>query len=294
MTIRQTYTRFASFQNRIETKYVPKIQGIFTAQATAFNAYAKEYGFDRAAAKITDFFPAAPLLPVINEIHFTAAGNYGASVYNQFKTTKGQTTWVHKKDNKAPGQNQLFNTTTEIGNRIVAELRMSLLKNVHGISDTAKDATLKIIQEGNINGWGYDKTAGKIKDQIGSKWRALRIVRTESIKASNMGALEGARMTGFEMMKTWLSADDLRVRGNQAGKYPESEFDHYDISGTTIPLEQQFVLGSRTGASDYMMFPGDPNGQAADIISCRCTLFFTVKRDANNRPVRVRQRAIAA
>lgn len=304
MTPRDTYTRFAAFQHKIQAKYVPRVQTIFTQQANAFNAYAKEYGFDRAHSKINDFFVPAPLIPVINDLHFAAGGNYGAAIYRELRTTKGSTTWVHVKAGETKGvltkrtpttPNQLFNTTTEIGNRIVANLRLSLLNNVHGISDTVKNDVINIIQQGNVNGWGYDKTAAKIADSVGSKWRALRIVRTESVKASNMGAIEGAKLTGFEMTKTWLSADDLRVRGNQAGKYPESQYDHYDISGTSIPLDQQFLLGARSGASDYLMYPGDPVGHPADIVSCRCTVYFTVKRDVMGRPVRTgtRQRRAA-
>lgn len=294
MTPRITYTRFAAFQNKIEAKYTPKIQAVFVSQAAAFNGYAKIHGYPMAQGKLFDFFPAAPLIPIINDLHYAAAGNYGNAVYKELRGAKGQTTWVHTKNIKVAATNQLFNTTQEIGNRIVASLRMSLLQNVHGITDTVKNDTLKIIQEGSVNGWGYDKTAAKIAEQVGSKWRALRIVRTESVKASNMGAIEGARLTGFEMTKTWLSAHDNRVRGNQAGKYPESEFDHFDISGTTLPLDQQFVLGSRNGVSDYMQFPGDPAGRPADVCNCRCTLMFNVKRDANNRPVRIRQRMDAA
>ncbi len=305
MTPRITYTRFAAFQNKIEGKYTPNVQAVFISQAKAFNEYAKQYGYPMAQGKIFDFFPAAPLIPIINDLHYSAAGNYGNAVYKELRGTKGQITWVHAKgitkryplETKVYVQlpkppNQLFNTTQEIGNRIVASLRMSLLNNVHGMTNTVKDDVLKIIQEGSLNGWGYDKTAVKIADQVGSKWRALRIVRTESIKASNMGAIEGAKLTGFEMTKTWLSAHDNRVRGNPAGKYPDSEYDHWDLSGVTLPLDGKFLSGSRvTGAaSSELLFPGDPNGAPGTIINCRCTLMFNVKRDANNRPIRTQQR----
>ncbi len=289
MTPRITYSRFAAFQNKIEGKYTPKIQAVFIEQATAFNAYAKEYGYPRAQSQIDKYFVAEPLLPIINDLHFAAGGNYGNAVYKELKATKGTTTFIHYK---VAGQNQLFNSTTEIGNRIVAQLRMSLLQNVHGISDTVKEAVIKIIQEGNLNGWGYDKTAAKIADQVGSKWRALRIVRTESVKASNMGAIEGAKLTGFEITKTWISAHDNRVRGNPSGLYPESEYDHFDLDGVTLPMDGKFLSGSRvTGsASSELEYPGDPKGAPGTIIQCRCTLYFTVKRDANNRPIRTQQR----
>jgi hypothetical protein len=305
MTPRQTYTRFAAILNKLEQKYIPVFQTIFTKQAAAFNTYAAQHGYEQAQNKLIDFFPAEPLIQPMIDMHKQAAATYGNITYRELRGAKGQVVVngaVHVNGagmlTKKPGGSvrQLFNVPTEIGNRITVALRMSLLQNVHGISDTVKENTLSIIQEGNLNGWGYDKIAAKIQDQIGSKWRALRIVSTESVKAANMGAIEGARLTGFEMLKRWVSAHDNRVRGNPAGKYPESEYDHWDMDSVTLPLDQPFHLGSRTTgvASDILQFPGDPNGAAGNIIACRCTLSFIVKRDVRNRPIRVQQNAIAA
>jgi len=293
MTTRETYQKFSAFQHKIETKYTPQVQVIFAQQATTFNNYAKETSYTQAAAKIHDFFPAGPLLPIINTLHRNAS-NWGVWMFRQLRNVKSSWDTMQTK----VFAQRVFNTPTEqIGNSVVSVLRMSLVQNVHRITDTVKDNVLAIIQKGNLEGWGYDKTAAKIADEVGSKWRALRIVRTESIKASNLSAIEGARLTGFEMTKTWVSAHDNRVRGNPSGKYPESQYDHWDLDKTTLPLEGKFLSGSRAtgGESSELEYPGDPNGVAGTIVNCRCTLVFNVKRDANGRPIRNRPRqAVAA
>ena len=57
--------------------------------------------------------------------------------------------------------------------------------------------------------------------------------------------------------KRWVTSGDSEVRRlhRDAGyRYREG-----------IPVDQPFVLGG-----DFLMYPGDPNGSAANIINCRC------------------------
>lgn len=297
LTTEQTYRRFRLFQAKIEIKYTKQVRAIFLKQAYALNAYAALYGFDKAASKINDFITAAPFLPVLNNLHFEAAGKYGNDVYQQFKNVKSATIVQPASDKiiryKAPGVSVIlpgaFNSPTQqIGTHIVSVLRMSLLKNVHGITDTAKNAALDAINQGANEGWGYDKTAKTIREDVGSQYRAQRIVRTESVKASNLGAIEGARMTGLKMNKVWLSANDERVRGNPSGLYPNAQFSHWDANGQTQPLDRPFWVG------EEIYQPGDPNASAANTIQCRCTVTFKPVRDpVTGRPVRLQQQLTA-
>lgn len=284
------WQQFHIYQAKIEALYTPKIQKIFKAQAKAFNNFAKVNGYDRAVNKIHDYFNAEELLPVINQLHTQCAGQWGGKTYKEI--LKGAKSYAPAFITKRLGDNRQpvklpFSANAEISRRVVAELRMNLLVNVHGITDTVRKQIGDIIAKGNIEGWGYDKTATQIETTVGSKYRALRIVRTESVKSSNAGAYEGAKLTGLKMNKIWRSAQDNRVRGNPNGKYPLSQFDHWDMNGQKVTLEGKFFLGSRSGASDELRYPGDANGQAGDIINCRCVASYEPVRDANGRVVRI-------
>lgn len=305
------WLKFHVFQAKIEKKYTPVLKKEISIQITTFNTYAAGSGFPQAASKINDIIKPEPILTIVNDIHKECAGKWGSYIYNQFKNIKHrQATVAHKAEYaltqlKHPTYYQhhidcsfhvkrvaLFGVSADIAAQIIQELRLSLLNNVHGITDSIKEDILYYVQQGQINGWAYDKTAKEIQDKVGSAYRSQRIVRTESVKASNMGGIEGARRTGLLMDKVWINAKDKRVRGNPQA--PISQFDHWDIGGVTIPLNQPFLLGSRTGASDSMQFPGDPNGNPGDIINCRCTLGFIPKRDENGVPIRIAPRVLAS
>lgn len=262
MTVTETYQKFHIFQAKIENKFVPIV---LTAISNSINAF-----IERGLKKLDDLGIAGKLVPVFNNLYYQCGYSYGYSVYRQFKNVKVAS----------------IVTPEDIAREVVNELRLSLLTNVNGIEQTIKDAILSKIQEGQAQGWSYEKTAQQLED-VASIMRARRIVRTESVKASNLSATLGARRTGLAMNKKWISAKDNRVRGNPGGKYPLSEFDHWDMNGQEVPMDRPFFLGGRTGTSDELQYPGDPKGNPADIINCRCVVSFVPKRDGNGRAVRI-------
>lgn len=308
MTPAQQHTlwlQFHVFQAKLEKKYTPVMKRTIGAQITVFNAHAKVVGYDKAASRIYDYFDPAPIMNVVNDIHFEAAGKWGSFIYKQYVNVKLRTGDILHTVHAGNQYKQMhaaiqlgikptaikrvgsFGVSDDIAKQIIAELRLSLLNNVHGITDSIKEDILHWIQVGQEKGWSYDETAKMIQDKVGSAYRSQRIVRTESVKASNMGGIAGAKRTGLLMDKVWINAKDNRVRGNPAA--PESQFDHWDIGGHILPIDQPFLLGSRTtgNASDSLMFPGDPKGNPADIINCRCTLGYIPRRDENGLPIRV-------
>jgi len=81
--------------------------------------------------------------------------------------------------------------------------------------------------------------------------------------------IEAWDQSGVVRSKTWLSALDERVRGNEAGDV----FNHLPPAhGETVGLREMFV---NTG--EALAHPGDPNGSAANIINCRCTQIAAVE-----------------
>jgi uncharacterized protein with gpF-like domain len=95
------------------------------------------------------------------------------------------------------------------------------------------------------------------------RWRnrARTVARTETMGAVNAGALRSAQLEAeargdVAPFKVWLSTDDTRTRPT-----------HVDADGQRTLLSEPFRVG---GAS--LMFPGDPNGPADEVIQCRCTI----------------------
>jgi hypothetical protein len=42
------------------------------------------------------------------------------------------------------------------------------------------------------------------------------------------------------------------------------------MNGVTVPLDEPFAVPTKYGTTENLMFPGDPDGSAANIIGCRC------------------------
>jgi phage portal protein BeeE len=101
-----------------------------------------------------------------------------------------------------------------------------------------------------------ERQIGEIFDE-GSTSRAASAGATVTVGAVNWGTHDGYRADGIAS-KEWLSQQDDRVRDSH------QELD----SGESIAMEAKFANG--------LMFPGDPDGDPAEIINCRCTLLPVV------------------
>jgi uncharacterized protein with gpF-like domain len=95
-----------------------------------------------------------------------------------------------------------------------------------------------------------------------SALRANIIARTETHTAANYGAQQAAELTGLNMKREWVSAQDDRTRDT-------SEADHVDADGQTVGMKEPFTV-----SGEKLMFPGDPSGSAANVINCRCAVVF--------------------
>ena len=271
MTPRESHTKFTVFQQKIEAKFLPQVDAVIKDAVNIFVSSGVSAG---GVHNIT----LTAMIPVLNNMYYQCGYGYGWSVYRQFVNVKSDSSTYQTKGtdpNKQPV------TPSVLAQAVSDQLRMSLALNVKRMSDTLKRDILAKIEQGYTNGWGYEKTAQAVSDEADIV-RARRIIRTESVKASNLSGMTGAKATGLLMDKRWISARDNRVRGNPAGKYANAEFDHWDINGTILPMDQDF---SQTG--EPLSYPGDPDGAPGDIINCRCSLGYIPKRDANGRPIRI-------
>lgn len=97
-----------------------------------------------------------------------------------------------------------------------------------------------------------------------SDYRAFRIARTEVVAASNFGsyfaALQASDNIGVTTEKEWVDSSDDRVRES-----------HKDMDGERVPVDQKYSNG--------MDYPADMlNGQAKEVIHCRCAQVYHIPR----------------
>lgn len=121
------------------------------------------------------------------------------------------------------------------------------------------------IAAGVTLGEGIPEISQRVEDVLSTtkseRWpnRAVVIARTEAL-----GALNGSRADAFtafaededaEMERMWLSTIDTRTRPT-----------HVVADGQRVGLTDPFMVGGFA-----LMFPGDPEGPAQEVIQCRCT-----------------------
>jgi len=80
----------------------------------------------------------------------------------------------------------------------------------------------------------------------------LVISRTEATTAANFGSLSRALYSGLKN-KIWISNQDSGSR-------------HKGMNGEKVSIDAKFSNG--------LLYPGDPKGNATQIINCRCFLAF--------------------
>lgn len=141
-----------------------------------------------------------------------------------------------------------------------------LAEKANGITGTLKAALKEIVVAG-ANG---DKSISEIGQDINNRFKsksayeAYRIARTEVHGAASAGVDAGARATGLDLKKQWLSAEDGRVREA-----------HSQADGQTVGMDESFTVDG-----EKMRFPGDPYGSAGNVINCRCTTLYIPTEDA--------------
>lgn len=132
------------------------------------------------------------------------------------------------------------------------------------VANTTKERVRGVIQKGIDQGMSIPQIAADI-DKLGLdqiiRNRSTVIARTETVCASNRGALIGAQSTGLDLWKNWLSTPGPRTRD-----------DHAEADGQQVDANAMFIVGG-----EELEFPGDPRGSAENIIQCRCAVTFTPK-----------------
>lgn len=148
-----------------------------------------------------------------------------------------------------------------------------LTQAVEPITRTTFKQIEQVLQQATAEGWGTAKTVQALKRTDITRVRAELIVRTESMKAANAGAMLSAAELDIAVSKVWISAQDNRTR-----RIPRDQYDHLHMNGKQTGYNDAFVVPS-TKSIDVMQYPGDPTASAGNVCNCRCTVAFEPLRD---------------
>jgi len=163
---------------------------------------------------------------------------------------------------------------------------IDLLNDAEGITAYTRQIIAGILAQASQEGLSINDIVKLItsNSELGAM-RARRIARTETVTSANGAAMIYAQQSGNVMNKTWISVHDSRTRHTLYAN-------HVSIDGTTLPIDQPFVLTAPKTGRVEMMQPGvrmQNNGlavPASQVVNCRCTVAFRAKRDSNGRIIR--------
>lgn len=98
------------------------------------------------------------------------------------------------------------------------------------------------------------------------RFRAETIARTESLSIVSQAREEAMRQMAeqtdtelSDIRRTWRATGDSRTRDS-----------HAEMDGQVVGADEPFV----TPSGEELMYPGDKNGSAAEIIKCRCAVSY--------------------
>jgi len=194
---------------------------------------------DSIAEQVQDY----DIKEAVREIYVRAGSKFGRAVFSSLQ--------------KAEFSEQSFLLFV---NMIMEQQAGDLIKN---ITATTKDRIKRILQLSYASGLSVPDTAKLIQKKLTAMTlaRSVSIARTEIIRASNMGALAGAKMTGLDLKKEWISTLDDRTR--------TEPFDHVTTNGQIVGIDEKFDV-----SGEELAFPVDFTGSPGNTINCRCVVAF--------------------
>lgn len=133
------------------------------------------------------------------------------------------------------------------------------------------------ISRGVATGMSYSQMAQQLAGYTKTGYNnAVRIARTEGHRIqqkSTMDACYVARERGADVVKQWDATMDANTRES-----------HQMVDGEIRELDEKFSNG--------LMYPGDPSGNAAEVINCRCVLLQRAKWALDQKELdRLKERA---
>lgn len=263
---REYSAKFATQSERIERKFMGSIFDALEWQVNQALPIIKARGPEMAKGQIDMQVFNEKIEPILTDLHVVA----GLEFANKGLTEINKAARLRTKAAS-------FGFNDEWANDIIAYFKLHLLdKAVIPVSQTTRDQILSVLEQGQREGWGYERIAAELQDPELLLWRARMIVRTETLKASDIGRKLAADKSEYETGKEWIAANDHRTRHS-----------HRAVDGEIVAQDAKFavsiyVKGLPVGV-DMMTGPGDPTASPGNVINCRCTAALVPLRDENGK-----------
>lgn len=153
----------------------------------------------------------------------------------------------------------------------VAQLKKSITAEVtRGIATGASFSDIARNLRTRMTGDGYDRAGGML-------YRSKLIARTEGHRIQCQGTMDAchkAKEKGADVVKQWDATLDGKTRDS-----------HARVDGEIREIDKPFSNG--------LMFPGDPDGGAAEVCNCRCALMQRAKWNLDEDELKILQERAA-
>lgn len=235
-----------------------------SARAAAMRALRTQSGGAIAIVKAggsvdeaVDAVSTQPILGAIERIYLQTVPSFAKLSYQQVSKTKsdGQQ-WQEKKG----VMDEVLNSSwlRSARNYVYGPGAERIRK----ITETTRNKVRQFLTDALDKGWSIQETAKELTSytQAINKSRAVVIARTEILSSSNHGAYLGAKSTGLQLQKVWLSTPGTRTRDA-----------HRAANGQTVGMEDLFTVNGQR-----LLHPGDSShgASASNLIGCRCAVIF--------------------
>jgi len=137
-----------------------------------------------------------------------------------------------------------------------------------GVGETVRGQLNTVLETGFKEGTSIEKMTDEIRGVFNNlaKYEAKRIAMTETSVAFGFARDAAMRSAGVEQ-KMWLSSHGETVRPAHAAAED-------DYGESPIPIDEPFVVDG-----EKLMYPGDPNGSAENVINCHCVSIAAAPAD---------------
>ena len=223
------------------------------------------------------------ILKIVNAIPFNNMSKLTYEFLIYSNVTESQIKEMYKEIYTTLGNPQYKRIKRSIKAEITFEsiiqswINSNLGYRIVSVHQTLIESIVAVIANGYENNLSVADITRNLQNKFGwYKYQALRIARTETTTATNYATVVAAQTSDFVLEKTWISVQDNRTR-----RPPKSVYDHLDMNGVKVDLNQPFFT-----SGEEIMYPGDPSAKAGNVINCRCKVVFTVKEDENGLPIR--------
>jgi uncharacterized protein with gpF-like domain len=223
------------------------------------------------------------ILKIVNAIPFNNMSKLTYEFLIYSNVTESQIKEMYKEIYTTLGNPQYKRIKRSIKAEITFEsiiqtwINSNLGYRIVSVHQTLIESIIAVIAKGYEDNLSVADITRNLQNKFGwYKAQALRIARTETTTATNYATVVAAQSSDFVLEKTWISVQDNRTR-----RPPKSVYDHLDMNGVKVDLNQPFFT-----SGEEIMYPGDPSAKAGNVINCRCKVVFTVKEDENGLPIR--------